>query len=131
MPGIVFAVMQPDVHVTCVDSIGKKTAFVAQAVAELGMTNIEAVHARVETIRSADFDLICSRAFATLDTFVYETAEALAAHGVWLAMKGHNPEAEIEVAAKRVEVFHVEQLRLPEALGARCLVWARKHSSLA
>ena len=126
LPGLVFAVMQPETEVTCVDSVGKKTAFISHAAAKLGMTNVRVIHDRAERVRSADFDLICSRAFASLDTFVSSTAGALTERGIWLAMKGHNPAGEILAAQEHVDVFHVEPLPVPEALGKRCLVWARR-----
>ena len=126
LPGLVFAVMQPETDVVCVDSVGKKTAFVAHAAAELGARNVSVIHDRAERLRSGDFDLICSRAFASLDTFVSSTAGALTEHGIWLAMKGHNPAKEIQAAQEHADVFHVEPLDVPGTMGARCLVWVRK-----
>ena len=125
LPGVVLAVLMPDVHVVCVDTVGKKAAFIRQVATELGLRNLQAEHARVEALREAPFDLITSRAFASLADFVRLTRSHLASGGVWVAMKGKRPDDEIAALPADVSVFHVEQLTVPELNAERCLVWLR------
>ena len=126
LPGVVWAVMEPAMDVTCVDSVGKKAAFLQQAAAALRLRNLRVEHARVETLAAERFDLIASRAFASLPDFVALTSSLLADAGVWLAMKGKLPAAEIAAIGPAVDVFHVEQIHVPGLSAERCLVWMRK-----
>jgi 16S rRNA (guanine527-N7)-methyltransferase len=125
LPGVVLAVVQPNVDVTCVDAVGKKAAFVRQAALELGLRNLHGEHARVELLKTAAFDVITSRAFASLVDFSALTRRHLAPDGVWLAMKGKAPLDEISALPGDVTVFHVEPLRVPGLDAERCLVWMR------
>lgn len=125
LPGVVLAVMLPAARVTCVDTVGKKAAFVRQVAAELRLPNLQAEHARVETLRGPTADLIVSRAFASLADFVQLTGHLLAAGGVWMAMKGKRPDDEIAHLPAGVSVFHVEPLQVPGLDAERCLVWLR------
>ena len=122
LPGIVWAIGCPDLQVCCVDTVAKKAAFITQAALTLGLKNLKAVHARVESL-SGPFDVISSRAFASLPDFVAGSSQALAEGGVWLAMKGKHPGDEI--AAVPADVFHVEPLQVPGLSAERCLVWMR------
>ena len=125
LPGVVFAICCPDVDVSCVDTVGKKAAFIQQAAVALKLRNLHGVHARVETL-TTPFDIISCRAFASLPDFVTWSRSALAApHGVWLAMKGKHPEDEIAALPADVAVFHVEQLTVPGLDAERCIVWLR------
>lgn len=125
LPGVVVAVLLPMLDVTCVDTVGKKAAFVRQAAAALALPNLHAVHARVEALQAAPFDLITCRAFASLTDFVRLTRTQLAPSGVWLAMKGRRPDDEIDALPASVQVFHVEPLTVPGLAADRCLVWMR------
>lgn len=125
LPGVVVAICCPEVQVDCVDTVGKKAAFIQQAAAQLRLTNLRGVHSRVENLQGP-YDLISSRAFASLPDFVAWSGAALAKQGVWLAMKGKRPDAEIAELPESAEVFHVEQLQVPELAAERCIVWMRK-----
>lgn len=125
LPGVVIAALNPGVHVTCVDTVGKKAAFIRQAAGELGLGNLLAEHARVEQLKAAPFDVIVSRAFASLGDFTRLTRQHLAPQGVWMAMKGKTPEDELTQLPAKLEVFHVEQLTVPGLQAERCLVWIR------
>ena len=125
MPGVVFAICCPPLQVTCVDTVGKKAAFVQQAASSLQLPNLKAVHARVEALKGADFDVVCSRAFASLADFTVWSRDALAPTGVWMAMKGKHPAEELAVLPPSVKVFHVEQLKVPGLHAERCLLWLR------
>ncbi|WP_341922489.1 16S rRNA (guanine(527)-N(7))-methyltransferase RsmG [Polaromonas sp. YR568] len=124
LPGVVIAICCPAVAVTCVDTVAKKAAFIKQAALALRLPNLTGLHARVETI-SQPFDVICSRAFASLADFTQWSAGALAPYGVWMAMKGKHPADEIAALPATVEVFHVEQLAVPGLAAERCLLWLR------
>ncbi|MDR0479078.1 MAG: 16S rRNA (guanine(527)-N(7))-methyltransferase RsmG [Burkholderiaceae bacterium] len=124
LPGVVMAICQPEIAVTCVDSVAKKAAFIQQAAGALRLPNLTGRHARVETL-AEPFDLITSRAFASLADFTTASRGALAEGGVWLAMKGKRPDVEIAALPLSVEVFHVEQLTVPGLEAERCLVWMR------
>jgi 16S rRNA (guanine527-N7)-methyltransferase len=128
LPGAVIAVLLPTIDVTCVDTVGKKAAFVQQVAASLKLPNLHSVHARVEQLREPSFDVVTSRAFASLSDFTRLTDASLRAAGHWLAMKGKLPSAEIEALPPQVGVFHVEQLTVPDLDADRCLVWLRRTS---
>ena len=123
LPGVVLAIVEPAAQVTCVDAVGKKAAFVAQISAELRLTNLRSVHARAESLSGENFDLVTSRAFASLVDFTRLTRGALSASGRWMAMKGKTPIQEIADLPPTVKVFHVEQIQVPELTAQRCLVW--------
>ncbi len=125
LPGVVIAVCCANVQVSCVDAVAKKAAFVQQAALNLGLPNLRGVHARVETVTET-FDVVTSRAFASLADFTQWSAASLADNGVWLAMKGKHPDQEIAALPPDVEVFHVEQLRVPGLDAERCLIWMRR-----
>jgi 16S rRNA (guanine527-N7)-methyltransferase len=121
LPGIVVAMASPDREVTCVDSVGKKAAFITQAAGSLGLKNVQAVHARIEDVRGR-FDIVASRAFASLKDFVGATGPVLDPAGGWMAMKGKIPEAELELLGPGL-TFHVEPLIVPHLREDRCVVW--------
>ena len=124
LPGVVIAITCPDLQVTCVDTVAKKAAFVQQVAATLRLPNLQGLHARVESL-TQPFDVVCSRAFASLVDFVTWSRSALAPQGVWMAMKGKHPEQEMAVLPQDVHVFHVEQLQVPGLDADRCIVWMR------
>ena len=128
LPGVVIAVLRPDWQVSCVDTVAKKASFIRQVSAELRLPNLQSLHARVESLDPAMgvYDVITSRAFASLADFTALSAGVLAAQGVWLAMKGKLPTD--EPAPPRVQMFHVEQLQVPGLEAQRCLVWLRRAS---
>ena len=125
LPGVVIAILRGDIDVTCVDAVAKKAAFIQQVASELGLRNLRGLHARVETL-TGDYDVISSRAFASLPDFVLGSVHLLAPDGIWLAMKGRVPSDEIAQLPPQAEVFHVEQLSVPGLEAERCIVWMRK-----
>ena len=124
LPGVVFAICCPDLDVSCVDTVAKKAAFIQQAAAALQLSNLHGLHARVENL-DGPFDVVSCRAFAALADFTAWSRQALAPHGVWLAMKGRHPQDEIDALPGDVQVFHVEQLTVPGLQAERCIVWLR------
>ena len=124
LPGVVLAVCIPALSVQCVDAVAKKAAFLQQAAVHLGLGNLTGLHTRVESL-DGPFDIVCSRAFASLQDFTVWSRKALSPHGVWLAMKGKKPLDEVAALPPDVEVFHVEPLHVPGLDAERCIVWLR------
>ena len=127
LPGAIIAICCPSMAVTCVDTVAKKATFIKQVALELKLPNLAGLHARVENINQP-FDVICSRAFASLIDFTQWSTNALAPAGMWMAMKGKHPVEELAALPTSIDVFHVEQLRVPGLQAERCLVWMRKKS---
>jgi 16S rRNA (guanine527-N7)-methyltransferase len=125
LPGVVLAAMRPQWKICCVDAVAKKATFVRQVAAELGLKNLLATHARAESLQLEPFDLVISRAFASLSDFTRLTRRHVAPGGCWLAMKGRNPVEELAELPEAIEVFHVEQLSVPGLQAQRCLIWMR------
>ncbi|MGV3500091.1 MAG: 16S rRNA (guanine(527)-N(7))-methyltransferase RsmG [Hydrogenophaga sp.] len=134
LPGVVIAIACPHIEVTCVDTVAKKAAFIQQVATELALVNLRGLHARVETLDRRNrgeegFDVITSRAFASLVDFVDWSHRALQIGGLWMALKGKHPEAELLALPPGVEVFHVEPIAVPGLKADRCIVWMRDHRS--
>jgi 16S rRNA (guanine527-N7)-methyltransferase len=118
LPGVVLAICRPGVEVHCVDTVGKKAAFITQVRAELGLANLRAHHARVEQLRAPrdlpPATLIVSRAFSSLAQFVGLTAHLRAPQGVWAAMKGQWPGEELAELPATVRPGQAYTLRVPQ-----------------
>ena len=124
LPGVVLAICMPELNVSCVDTVAKKAAFVQQVAVSLKLPNLRGLHARVESLTDP-YQVICSRAFASLPDFVTWSRSALAEGGVWMAMKGKHPQGEIDALPADVKVFHVEPLTVPGLDVERCMVWMK------
>ncbi|UUX96218.1 16S rRNA (guanine(527)-N(7))-methyltransferase RsmG [Aquabacterium sp. J223] len=124
LPGAVIASLRPELEVDCVDTVGKKAAFIRQLAMELRLPNLRAVHSRVEAL-PGPYDLVTCRAFASLSDLVRLSAGALAPDGVWAALKASSAEQEIE-GLTSAAVFHVEPLVVPGLDAARCIVWMHR-----
>ncbi len=124
LPGVVLAICMPELDVSCVDTVAKKAAFVQQVAVSLKLPNLRGIHARVESLTDP-YQVICSRAFASLPDFVTWSRSALAEGGVWMAMKGKHPQEEINALPEDVKVFHVEPLTVPGLDVERCMVWMK------
>jgi len=102
LPSIVLAICLPGLQVTAIDAVQKKVSFMRQVKAQLGLTNFNVIHGRIEAqeVPSKDmaekFDVIISRAFSEIGLFVKLTKHLLAADGKWLAMKGVIPQHEFD-----------------------------------
>ena len=129
LPGVVIAICCPEIAVECVDTVAKKAAFIQQVAAALKLPNLLGVHARVENL-TGPYDVIASRAFASLADFVTWSQGALAEEGVWLAMKGKHPADEIAAVPPTAQVFHVEQLKVPGLDAERCIVWLKNSQTV-
>jgi 16S rRNA (guanine527-N7)-methyltransferase len=126
LPGLVIAIVRPEVHCTLLDSNGKKTRFLTQACIDLEIANAEVVHCRIEDFHPTfAFDCIVSRAFAALGTFIAVAGPLLAADGELLAMKSVRGAEEIESVPAGWEVRSMA-LDVPGLKAVRRLVVARR-----
>jgi 16S rRNA (guanine527-N7)-methyltransferase len=125
LPGVVLAICCPELEVHCVDTVAKKAAFIQQVAVALKLAGLRGLHARVEKLTEA-YAVVSSRAFASLEDFTRWSSQALAPHGIWMAMKGKSPAQEVAALPSGVQVFHVEQLKVPGLDAERCIVWMRK-----
>jgi 16S rRNA (guanine527-N7)-methyltransferase len=127
LPGIVIATMFPFVDVTCIDTVQKKMAFVRQIAGVLKLQNLHVVHKRVETLQDETYDVVTSRAFASLQDFAHLAGDCVREDGVLLAMKGKVPHEEIEALKMNGtwRVDHIQKLEVPQLNAQRCLVWMK------
>ena len=88
LPGIVIAIVNPDIKVSLIDKVGKKITFIKRIIAELEIKNIETYHERVELLTSEEkYDGIISRAFSNMEVFIKSTKHLIKSQGVWYGMK--------------------------------------------
>ena len=122
LPGVPLAIMRSDLAVTLIDSHSKKTAFLQQAVIELGLNNVQVITDRVENVKEFQYDIIVSRAFAELGDFVRLSSHLLSKNGVWLAMKGVYPYEEIDRLPENIIVEQIQEVKVPFIDGSRHIV---------
>ncbi|MDO5050926.1 MAG: 16S rRNA (guanine(527)-N(7))-methyltransferase RsmG [Moraxella equi] len=124
LPSVIIAIMKPDWHVTALDSNGKKVRFIRQMVGELGLTNVNPVASRIEDFDGA-FDVITSRAFASLDDFVNLAKPYLKADGVLYAMKGKAPTSDdvVNLADWQIDI---KPIFVPQMSDERCVVYLKR-----
>jgi 16S rRNA (guanine527-N7)-methyltransferase len=126
LPGIVLAIVRPDMKVSMIDTVHKKTAFLTQVKAQLGLSNVTVYTARVEQLQveeGARFDVITSRAFADLSDFVNWSSHLLAPGGRYIALKGTAPQDEQQRLPAAWKVSGVQALAVPRLGAERHLVF--------
>jgi 16S rRNA (guanine527-N7)-methyltransferase len=127
LPGIVLAIARPRMKVSLIDTVHKKTAFLKQAKAELGLANVTVYTAKVQELQvEQKFDVITSRAFADLSDFVNWSGQLLAAGGKFIALKGTAPPEEQERLPPQWKVSELRPLRVPGLQAERHLVFIEK-----
>jgi len=128
LPGVVLAIVRPDMKVSMIDTVHKKTAFLTQVKAELGLANVTVYTMRVEQLAVSDkFDVITSRAFADLSDFVNWSSHLLAEQGRYIALKGTAPKDEQERVPAAWKVSKVEPLQVPRLGAERHLVFIERN----
>ena len=121
LPGIVLAIVRPDLQVTTIDTVQKKAIFMRQVKGELGLGNLMVVHDRVENFQpETKFDMIISRAFSELGLFIQLTRHLIAPRGRWLAMKGQVPADELAKIDKKTN--EIIELKVPGLDAERHLI---------
>lgn len=136
LPGMVLAIwakeQQPQMRVSMIDTVHKKTAFLTQAKSELGLNNVSVYTARVETLKvDQPFDVITSRAFAEIRDFITWSQHLLVEGGCYIAMKGIEPVEEIRRLPPGWQVREVRALRVPGLQAQRHLVFIERSNSSA
>jgi 16S rRNA (guanine527-N7)-methyltransferase len=127
LPGIVLAIARPAMQVALIDTVHKKTAFLTQVKAELGLGNVTVHTARVEQLQVPHkFDVITSRAFADLSDFVNWSGHLLAEGGQFIALKGVAAPSERERLPGAWQVTELRPLQVPGLQAERHLVFIRK-----
>jgi 16S rRNA (guanine527-N7)-methyltransferase len=124
LPSVILAIACPELAVLAVDAVAKKTAFIQSTAHTLGLANLQAQHTRVESLGQI-FDVVSSRAYASLTDFVTTSRACLAPNGWWMAMKGVVPMEEITQLPIDVEAVKTQPLSVPGLDAHRCLVWMR------
>ncbi|MCU7929758.1 MAG: 16S rRNA (guanine(527)-N(7))-methyltransferase RsmG [Candidatus Thiodiazotropha sp. (ex Codakia rugifera)] len=129
LPGIPLAIMRPQTQFVLLDGNSKKIRFVRQAVMELGLKNVQPVHARVERYQpGSPFQILLSRAFSGLPKMLELTRELRGPETELLAMKGSVPHEEIAQIEADYQCVIIP-LQVPFDEGERCLVRIRQSVS--
>ncbi|MCO7226613.1 16S rRNA (guanine(527)-N(7))-methyltransferase RsmG [Pleionea sp. CnH1-48] len=129
-PGIPLAIYEPKRDYSLLDSNGKKTRYLKQLVYDMSLSQVSVVDTRVEEWQPDTlFDVIVSRAFASLEKMVSLSHHLLAETGVWQAMKGEYPEQELAALPDYVELVKVDVISVPKLNAERHLVTLRKKAS--
>jgi 16S rRNA (guanine527-N7)-methyltransferase len=124
-PGIVLAITKPELKVTVMDSVNKKTTFMQQVKSELSLKNLDVVNGRVEDYQPTTlFDAVTSRAFSNLKNMMSLTQHTLQKEGVWLAMKSKDVKEELEAFEKNQ--YTLIPLEVPFINAERYLVILKK-----
>ena len=127
LPGIVLAITRPDMLVAMIDTVHKKTAFLTQVKAELGLSNVSVYTMKVQDLSVSDkFDVITSRAFADLSDFVNWSGHLLAEGGRFIALKGVAPSDERERLPQDWKVVDLQPLQVPRLEAERHLVFIER-----
>jgi 16S rRNA (guanine527-N7)-methyltransferase len=127
LPGMMLAIAYPQTRISMIDTVSKKTAFLSQAKAELGLSNVTVFTGRVEQLEVTEkFDVITSRAFSELCNFINWSGHLLAEGGQFIAMKGVAPAQEIERLPAGWAVTGVQPLQVPGLNAERHLVFVRR-----
>ena len=120
LPGIPLAICRPDIAFHLIDSNAKKTRFVQQAILELKLPNVHVTHSRIEAfISEKKFDMVLTRAFASLPDIIELTQHVLGEKGVLLCMKGQVPQEELIGISANTTLI---PLNVPHIEAERCLV---------
>lgn len=127
LPGLPLAILNPDKQFVLLDSLGKRLRFIRQALLELGLKNVTAVQSRVEEYQPDEkFDVVLSRAFASLQDMLFWCKHLPNEAGHFLALKGQFPEQEIAQLDEGFEFIESISLQVPKLEGERCLVKVKR-----
>ena len=126
-PGIVLAITKPELKVTVMDSVNKKTTFMQQVKSELSLTNLNVVNARVEEYQPTIlFDGVITRAFSSIQNMLLMTQHTLQKNGAWLAMKSKDVKEELEALDQNQ--YTLIPLEVPFINAERYLVKLKKEN---
>ena len=123
LPGIPLAILNPDINFTLLDSNGKKTRFLFQAINDLSLANAKEVNQRVEKYQSkSSFDIVVSRAFSSIPDMLNQCDHLVSKSGCFLAMKGKKPNSELSQITKNYKVVDLSQVNVPKIDSERHLI---------
>lgn len=128
LPGVVLAIMNPTWSVVCVDAVEKKTTFITQIAGMLGLQNLKSKHTRIEKYEVEPFDIVISRAFASLADFANLSGRLVASSGNLVAMKGFYLDEEIKELEENSDwkVAQYLPINVPQLEAERCLIYLEK-----
>nr|WP_309575997.1 16S rRNA (guanine(527)-N(7))-methyltransferase RsmG [Moraxella osloensis] len=124
LPAVMVAICQPQRAVTALDSNQKKIRFIKQVASELGLKNLTPVASRIEA-HVGSYQVITSRAFASLVDFVTHSQSKLADNGIICAMKGVEPIDEIQALQNEWQI-NTQVLTVPELHESRHLIYLQR-----
>jgi 16S rRNA (guanine527-N7)-methyltransferase len=129
LPGVIISIMCPQINVVCIDSVGKKVAFVKHVASMLQLKNLNAQHQRIENWKTEPAEIVISRAFTSLVNFTKLAGMHVQNNGQMIAMKAHLSKDELEEFEQQElwQINHVENLFVPNMTAVRCLVWINKN----
>jgi 16S rRNA (guanine527-N7)-methyltransferase len=118
LPGVVMALRRPDLQVTLVEPLLRRTAFLEEVVAALGLSNVEVVRGRAESLHGVRlFDVVTSRAVAPMDRLSRWSLPLVRSGGLFLAMKGSSVQAEVDAAGGVIGAEGGSDVRIEELGG--------------
>jgi 16S rRNA (guanine527-N7)-methyltransferase len=127
LPGIPLAILNPDINFTLLDSNGKKTRFLFQAINDLSLANAREINQRVEKYQPEQFfDIVLSRAFSSISDMLTQCSHLVSNSGCFLAMKGKKPDSELSQIAKEYKVVDLSQINVPQVDSERHLIKIKK-----
>lgn len=123
LPGIPLAILNPDINFTLLDSNGKKTRFLFQAINDLSLANAKEINHRVEQYEPEQlFDIVLSRAFSSISDMLTQCDHLVSDSGCFLAMKGKKPNSELSQITKDYKVVNLSQINVPQVDSERHLI---------
>ncbi len=108
LPGMPLAIQHENLDITMIDSVNKKVQFINEAISELGIKNARAIHTRIEDLKIFDFDIVISKAVASLPILIEYALPFLKIGGRLLAFKGQNYMEEIALSKKALSLLNCE-----------------------
>ena len=127
LPGVVLAICRPDMKLSMIDTVHKKTAFLKQVKAELDLANVTVHTMKVQELEVSDkFDVITSRAFADLSDFLEWSGHLLAEGGKFIALKGTAPAQEQERIPAQWKISGLQPLQVPRLGAERHLIFVER-----
>lgn len=128
LPGVVLAILNAQWQITCLDAVQKKSSFITLVAGNLGLKNLNSAHARIENYEVEDYDIVISRAFASLSDFAQWSGHCVKPGGYLLAMKAIYHEDEVQALEQDADwsVVKIETLQVPQLDAQRCLIWMER-----
>lgn len=108
-PGIPLKIIRNDIKVTLIDSVNKKVTFLNEVINKLGLSEIKAIHTRIEDLKGKKFDVVTSRAVAPLNVLAEYCLPFVKKGGIMIAYKASEIEKELNEAKRAIEILGGEE----------------------